>query len=180
MQIESLKIPGTYLIENNIHIDDRGSFENLYNLELLEKLETNFAIRQVNLSRNQNAGTVRGLHYQRSPAPESKIVNCVLGLVFDVMVDLRIKSEFFGCWQSVILKPSQNAVYIPDGVAHGFQTLTDNCIIQYLHSGNYVPSLSTGIRFDDPNLQISWPQEVSEVSENDIKLPLLEEIRNKL
>lgn len=177
MHVETLKIPGTYLISNTIHYDNRGAFENLYKFALTEILKTPFVVRQVNLSRNHTAGTIRGLHYQRSPALESKIINCLSGEIFDVMVDLRSDSEFFGCWQSVILKPSQNSVYIPDGVAHGFQTLTDNCIIQYLHSGSYVSFLSAGLKFDDPQLQIPWPQEVTEISDNDSKLPTLEEIR---
>lgn len=173
-------IPGTFLVSNDIHTDSRGSFENLFTLEIGENLETQFRVCQVNLSRNYRAGTLRGLHIQKTPAMESKLVSCIQGEIFDVMVDLRRDSEFFGCWQSVYLRSSESAVYVPKGVAHGFQTLTDNAVIQYLHSGSYVAALSTGVKFDDSDIQISWPREVTVISENDANLPTLMELRNTL
>jgi dTDP-4-dehydrorhamnose 3,5-epimerase len=180
MHIENLKIPGTFLIANDIHLDNRGSFENLFRLNFLENLKNEFEIRQVNLSRNQRSGTLRGLHFQKFPSRESKIVSCIDGKIFDVLVDIRPESKFYGCWQAVILEPNQNSIFIPEGVAHGFQTLSDDCVVQYLHSGDYASDLSGGIRFDDPDVQITWPRDVTAISENDTSLPFLKELRNYL
>ena len=180
MLINELKIPGTYLISNDIHIDNRGSFENIFKEKDFKDLEVEFSIKQVNLSRNTHEGTLRGLHFQKHPLTESKVVNCIFGKIFDVMVDLRPKSDFFGCWQSVILEPSGNAILIPQGVAHGFQTLTEDCVVQYLHSGEYAASLNAGLKFDDPSINMSWPQTVSVISERDRNLPTLEELQRYL
>jgi len=180
MLISDLEIPGTYLISNDVHCDNRGTFENVFREKDFEDLGIEFSIKQVNLSRNTQEGTLRGLHFQKHPSVEAKVVNCVVGKIFDVMVDLRPDSHFFGFWQSVILEPTQNAVVIPQGVAHGFQTLTKNCVVQYLHSCEYVANLSAGLRFDDPSINISWPQNVSAISERDRSLPTLEELRKYL
>jgi dTDP-4-dehydrorhamnose 3,5-epimerase len=180
MLINGLKIPGTYLIANDVHIDNRGTFENIFREKDFKDLDLGFSIKQVNLSRNKQKGTLRGLHFQKHPSTESKVVNCIAGKIFDVMVDLRPDSNFFGCWQSVILAPKQNAVVIPQGVAHGFQTLADDCVVQYLHSGEYAADLNAGLKFDDPSINISWPQNVSVISERDRNLPTLEELRKYL
>ena len=180
MLINELKIPGTYLISNDVHIDNRGSFENIFRERDFKDLDVEFSIKQVNLSRNIHEGTLRGLHFQKYPSMESKVVNCIFGKIYDVMVDLRPKSDSFGCWQSVILEPNGNAILIPQGVAHGFQTLAEDSVIQYLHSGEYVASLNAGLKFDDPSINISWPQTVSVISERDRNLPTLEELQKYL
>jgi len=180
MLINGLEIPGTYLISNDVHNDNRGTFENVFREKDFEDLGIEFSIKQVNLSRNTQEGTLRGLHFQKHPSMEAKVVNCIVGKIFDVMVDLRPDSQFFGFWQSVILEPTQDAVVIPQGVAHGFQTLTENCVVQYLHSCEYVPNLSGGLKFDDPSINISWPQNVSVISEKDRSLPTLDELRKYL
>jgi len=180
MLISDLQIPGTYLISNDVHTDNRGSFENIFKETDFKDLGVEFSIKQVNLSRNTHKGTLRGLHFQKHPSMESKIVNCMAGKIFDVMVDLRPDSHFFGFWQSVILEPAQNAVVIPRGVAHGFQTLEENCLVQYLHSGDYAADLNSGLKFDDPSVNVCWPEDISEISDRDKGLPTLVELRKQL
>jgi dTDP-4-dehydrorhamnose 3,5-epimerase len=180
MLINGLEIPGTYLIANDVHTDNRGTFENIFKEKDFKDLGLEFSIKQVNLSRNKQKGTVRGLHFQRQPSSEDKVVNCIAGKIFDVMVDLRTDSHFFGCWQSVILEPTKNAVVIPKGVAHGFQTLAEDCVVQYLHSNEYVADLNVGLKFNDPSINILWPKSISVISDRDRNLPTLEELRTYL
>jgi dTDP-4-dehydrorhamnose 3,5-epimerase len=177
MKVDELEISGSYLMTLPNYKDDRGSFENHFPQNELEFLPESFVVRQVNLSRNLQKGTLRGLHYQVEPYAESKIVSCVFGSVFDVIVDLRRDSKSFGRWQSIHLREAQNFIYVPPGVAHGFQTLEDNCVLQYLHSGQYSAPHSLGVRFDDSELDISWPLEVSNISLADQQLPNLAEMR---
>lgn len=180
MKIEGLEIAGTFEIFSSIFEDSRGKFEKIYTENFNCGHELSFQVKQVNVSRNTNRATVRGLHFQALPLMESKIVTCLSGSVFDVMVDLRPSSKSFGRWQSVILNASSNGVFIPAGVAHGFQTLTNNCVIHYLHSENYEQSLSSGIRYNDPDVNIKWPLEVSIISKNDLALPSLSELGNQI
>ncbi len=180
MKIDTLDIPGSFVFSLPVHSDIRGSFENHFPMDLLNALDEDFSIRQVNVSRNLLQGTLRGLHFQTSPYAESKIVSCLVGEVFDVIVDLRPESGHFGTWESVHLTPSVNSILVPPGVAHGFQTLTDNSVLQYLHSGRYSKSHSAGIRYDDPALQISWPLEISLVSSEDLRLPRFIDMKDLL
>lgn len=180
MKIDALNIPGSFVFTLPVHGDTRGSFENHFPKDLLNTPNVNFDIQQVNISRNLLKGTLRGLHFQTSPYAESKIVSCLVGEVFDVIVDLRPESRHFGTWESVHLTPSFNSILVPPGVAHGFQTLTDNSVLQYLHSGKYSKSHSAGVRYDDPALQISWPLETSIVSSEDLKLPTFIDMKDQL
>jgi dTDP-4-dehydrorhamnose 3,5-epimerase len=180
MKIESLEIPGTFEVFTSIFEDSRGNFEKIYSDEIYDKAGLAFRVKQSNVSRNSLKATIRGMHFQSSPLEENKIVTCVSGEIFDVMVDLRQSSKTFGLWQSVILKASLNAVFIPAGVAHGFQTLSHNCVIQYLHSENYNQSLTAGVKYDDPDIGVKWPFSVSKISKNDLSLPSFAELRSKL
>ena len=177
MKVDELEIAGSYLMTLPNSKDHRGSFENHFPQSELGFLSNSFHIKQVNLSRNIHKGTLRGLHYQVEPYAESKIVSCIIGEVFDVIVDLRQDSSSFGRWQSIQLKAAQNFVYVPPGVAHGFQTLEDNCMLQYLHSGEYSAAHSSGIRYNDSELDISWPLEISNISLADQQLPNFAEMR---
>ena len=180
MKIESLNIPGTFEILTSVFEDSRGNFEKIYSEETYRDAGLAFTVKQANISRNLKKATVRGIHFQSMPLMESKVVTCLSGEAFDVMVDLRPSSKTFGIWQSVILKACSNGVFIPAGVAHGFQTLSDNCVIHYLHSENYDPSLSRGLRYNDPDVAINWPMNLSEISKNDLMLPSLAELRGQL
>jgi dTDP-4-dehydrorhamnose 3,5-epimerase len=131
-------------------------------------------IQQANISLTRASGTLRGLHYQNPPATESRIVRCLAGAIFDVAVDLRRGSPTFLQWHGEILTGRDwNALYIPQGFAHGFQTLEPDSTVLYFHSGFYSPNLEGGFRFDDPRIGVKWPLDPSEVSARDRNHPLL-------
>lgn len=117
---------------------------------------------------------IRGLHYQAEPSPEIKLIQCLAGAVFDVLVDLRKSSPAFGRWESFELNgQAHRSLYVPGGLAHGFQCLTDDCQLFYQMSEFYYPELARGIRWDDPSLKISWPIPDPILSERDQNLPCL-------
>jgi dTDP-4-dehydrorhamnose 3,5-epimerase len=159
--------------------DKRGAFLNAFRTQ-----EPAFArgwgvrpIAQVNLSRTEAVGTVRGLHLQAPPHSEAKLVRCLRGRIWDVAVDLRPGSASSGQWNAVELSPSAaNALLIPEGCAHGFQVLEPGSELLYLHSGVWVSEAETGVRFDDPRLAIPWPLPPTGLSERDLGLPLLESV----
>ena len=130
---------------------------------------------QINHSVTQRRGTLRGLHLQRAPAQEHKLVRCLRGRVFDVVADLRRGSPSHGRWFGVELDEQLPlALWVPPGGAHGFQALSDDAQLLYQHSAAYAPALEGGVRYDDPTLAIRWPLPVSLVSERDLRLPLLD------
>lgn len=156
--------------------DLRGSFLNAYPAEdsAFVNLWGSRRIAQVNLSQTQLVGTVRGLHLQAAPYSEAKLVRCIRGRIWDVAVDLRPSSPMWGQWFATELSPDMsNALFIPEGCAHGFQVLEPGSEILYLHSETWKPEAETGIRFDDPELAISWPLSPQGLSERDLALPLL-------
>lgn len=178
MNIEPLSIAGAYEITARVHADHRGEFSRFYCESTFAEHGLNTHWVQHNRSLTKAKGAVRGMHLQYPPHAEIKLVQCVAGAVFDVLVDLRAKSSTFGQWQSVRLDASRhNAVYIPHGVAHGFQALTDDARLIYLHSSVYTPQVEGGVRHDDPDLDIAWPLPVSEVSHKDRALPSLSSIQ---
>ena len=134
-------------------------------------------IAQVNVSRTETVGTIRGLHLQAPPHSEAKLVRCLRGRVWDVAVDLRPDSATYCHWHAVELSSERaNALLIPEGCAHGFQVLEPGSELLYLHSGAWVPEAETGVRFDDPQLAIPWPLTPRGLSERDLALPLLESL----
>ena len=160
--------------------DHRGAFLNAFRAQ-----EPCFAeawgdrpIAQVNLSRTEAVGTVRGLHLQAAPHSEAKLVRCLHGRVWDVAVDLRPGSISFGHWHAVELSPAAgNALLIPEGCAHGFQVQEPGSELLYLHSGTWVPEAETGVHCSDSQLAIAWPLSITGLSERDQRLPpLLESI----
>ena len=131
-------------------------------------------IAQVNVSRTEAVGTIRGLHLQAPPHSEAKLVRCLRGRVWDVAVDLRPDSVTYGHWYAVDLSPgAANALMIPEGCAHGFQVLEPGSELLYLHSGPWVAEAETGVRFDDPQLAIPWPLPPQGPSERDLALSML-------
>jgi dTDP-4-dehydrorhamnose 3,5-epimerase len=159
--------------------DCRGSFLNLYRVQepVFTEAWGGRAIAQVNLSRTEAVGSVRGLHLQAPPHSEAKLVRCLRGRVWDLAVDLRPNSPTYGQWHAVELSPAAaNALLIPEGCAHGFQVLEPDSELIYLHSGTWVPEAETGVRFDDPELNISWPLPPLCLSDRDLTLPLLESV----
>jgi dTDP-4-dehydrorhamnose 3,5-epimerase len=130
---------------------------------------------QVNHSVTRRRGTIRGLHFQRPPAAEWKLIRCLRGHVFDVAVDLRAGSPTFGRWHVALLSAdNQRQILIPPGCAHGFQTLADDSELLYQHSAAYDPDLEDGVRHDDPHLAIAWPEPATSVSPRDLGLPALD------
>jgi dTDP-4-dehydrorhamnose 3,5-epimerase len=165
-------LDGSYTIEIEKRGDDRGFFARLFcEREFAQHgLETRFV--QINNSLSAKRGTLRGLHYQLPPAAEVKVVRCVRGALWDVILDLRAGSPTFGKWfGSELSADNRRMMYVPRGFAHGFITLTDDAEAIYLVSDFYSPDNERGVRFDDPGHQIAWPINPTEVSEKDRKWP---------
>jgi dTDP-4-dehydrorhamnose 3,5-epimerase len=159
--------------------DHRGAFLNAFRAQepAFAQAWGDRAISQMNLSRTEAVGAVRGLHFQAPPHSEAKLVRCLRGRVWDVAVDLRPDSPTCGHYYAVQLSPgAANALLIPEGCAHGFQVLEPGSELLYLHSGAWVPEAETGVRFDDPQLAISWPLPPLGMSERDLTLPLLKSL----
>jgi len=155
--------------------DSRGFFERIFCQETLGQFLHGKTICQINRTFTQTRGTVRGLHFQYAPYAETKIVTCLKGAVWDVAVDLRRGSPTLLKHHSVLLTEDNHQCYvIPEGFAHGFQTLTSDCELLYLHTATYEPSAEGGLRFDDPTLAIHWPLAVTELSPRDAKHPLID------
>lgn len=154
--------------------DDRGSLERLFCDEVFHGCGIHKSIKQINRTTTRQAGTVRGLHFQHPPHAEAKIVQCLRGAVFDVALDLRRGSPTFLQWHGELLSAENGvALVIPEGFAHGLQTLEDDTELLYLHTASYCPSAEDGVSPLDPKLAICWPMPVSEISERDRNHPPL-------
>ena len=158
MKFTELQIPGVWLIAPEPVSDERGSFSRLNCAEEFASLGLCTSWLQVSESYNIAAGTLRGLHWQDAPHSETKLIRCVHGAIFDVIVDIREKSPTYGRWTSIELNAgTNNQIYIPAGCAHGFQTLSDYTRVTYQISSAYTPASARGIRWNDPALAIVWP-----------------------
>jgi dTDP-4-dehydrorhamnose 3,5-epimerase len=177
MKFVSLAGSDAKFIELDIHSDTRGRFARTWCSELFEKAGIDFNPVQANTSLTRTKGAVRGMHFQRPPHADAKIVRCSLGRIHDVIVDLRQGSPTAGCVIETLLDGGEGAtmLYVPPGFAHGFQTLSDNVVVEYLMGAPYVASLYDGVRYDDPLLAITWPEPVTEISDNDLRWPDLAE-----
>jgi dTDP-4-dehydrorhamnose 3,5-epimerase len=174
MRFEPTGIAGLWLVRLDRSEDARGSFARLFDREEFSAhgLPADFA--QCSLSVTRRAGTLRGLHFQRPPHGEVKLVRCVRGAVFDVVADLRQGSPTYRHWRGFHLDSHGDvALCIPQGYAHGFQTLQDDCEMLYQISAPHAPDYADGARFDDPALAIGWPRPVTLVSERDRSWNLL-------
>ncbi len=172
MKFAETELPGVFLIELDLLADDRGAFARSFCLDEFKSVGIDFRVVQANISFNKYAGTLRGMHYQTPPHEEAKVVRCTSGALYDVVVDLRVDSPTRGRWISAELNADNRAaMFIPEGCAHGFQTLVDNTEISYLMSERYAPEAASGVRFDDPAFGIDWPLAVSSVSEQDENWP---------
>lgn len=154
--------------------DDRGWFMRVFCKAELNKISHTKEIVQINHSYTGKKGSIRGMHFQEFPKAEIKIVKCLSGSIFDVMIDLRKGSTTFLKWYGDILSAeNKHMMYIPEGFAHGFQTLKPDCEILYLHTEFYSPEYEKAIRYDDPKISIAWPEEVTDISERDKSHPHL-------
>jgi dTDP-4-dehydrorhamnose 3,5-epimerase len=172
MQIEATPIAGLWLLRTRPVADTRGSLTRLYCADALHAVAPGLRFVQTNHTLTHRRGSVRGLHFQRAPALEHKLVRCLRGAVYDVAADLREGSATFGQCFGVELH-GELQLLIPPGVAHGFQALRPGVEMLYQHSAAYAPQHEAGVRHDDPALAIRWPLPVSEVSERDRNHPLL-------
>ena len=162
------------LIERKPIGDDRGYLERLFCAEEMQLLTSGKCIAQINHTLTARCGTVRGLHFQYPPYAEIKFVSCLRGQVFDVAVDLRQGSSTFLQWHAEILSgDNHKTLVIPEGFAHGFQAMQDDCEMLYLHTSAYQPSHEGGLSAKDPRLDIRWPCEITEWSERDASHSLL-------
>jgi dTDP-4-dehydrorhamnose 3,5-epimerase len=165
-------LSGAYVIELDRHVDERGFFARTF-------CEREFAAHglparfpQSNLSRGTRAGTLRGLHYNAAPHREAKLVRCVAGAVWDVIVDLRAGSPTRLRWFGVELSAERGeALFVPEGFAHGFITLADACDVSYQMGAFYVPEAARGLRWDDPGIGIVWPRSPAVISDRDRAYP---------
>lgn len=169
-----LPLKNLKIIQRKPIMDDRGYLERLFCKQDLSKLINGKSIEQVNYTMTALRGTVRGMHFQAMPFTEIKFVSCLRGEIFDVVVDLRAGSPTFLHHHAEILSEDNRKMFvIPEGFAHGFQTLTDQCEILYFHTSIYQPGSDCGLNPFDPRLAIKWPFALSKISERDANHPML-------
>ena len=175
MKFTPTPVDGAYVLDVNRIGDERGYFGRLWCENEMREQGLVAKIRQSNIGFSPQAGTLRGLHYQRAPHEEVKIVRCTRGSVFDVVVDVRPQSPTFRRWFGIELNPDNaSMLYVPEGCATGYLTLEDNSEIYYNTSAIYAPEAATGVRYDDPAFQIDWPREITVLSDNDKNWPDLD------
>lgn len=161
-------LSGSYIIELTPFSDSRGWFARTYCKDKFEEIGHTKEWLQLNHSATYQQGSIRGMHYQLPPYSEIKLVRCIAGAVYDVIVDLRKTSSTFLQWFGVELSAqNKKMLYIPEGFAHGFQTLENNCELIYHHTEFYTPAAEAGIKYDDPGVNIQWPLLLTEISDRD-------------
>ncbi|MGO9761923.1 MAG: dTDP-4-dehydrorhamnose 3,5-epimerase [Solirubrobacteraceae bacterium] len=159
MRFEESPLPGVWTIELDPFDDQRGSFARTFDVEEFRARGLQMRVVQCNAAFNRRRGTLRGMHYQAEPHGEPKLVRCVRGAAFHVALDLRPESPTYRYWHGVELSAAnRRSLYLPRGVAHGSQTLVDDCEILYLMGHRYVPEAARGVRWDDPAFAIAWPE----------------------
>ncbi len=174
MRFQPTPLAGAYVIELEPNADERGSFARIWCRDEFLRHGLNPDLAQCSTSFNRKRGTLRGLHFQAEPHGEAKLVRCTRGRIYDVIVDLRPDSRSFRKWFAVELWPDSNtSVYVPEGFAHGFQTLEDDSEVLYMISAPYAPDAARGVRWNDPALGIRWPLPDPILSARDREFPLL-------
>jgi len=163
------ELSDAYIIDITPFEDDRGLFARTWCKKEFEAHGLNSSIMQANISQNKLRGTLRGLHWQREPYAECKLVRCTRGAILDVIVDLRPGSDTFKSWIGVELtEQNHRTLLVPEGFAHGFQTLEDDSEVFYQVTQFYTPDVERGARYDDPAFAIEWPMDVAAISEKDL------------
>ncbi|NNN20564.1 MAG: dTDP-4-dehydrorhamnose 3,5-epimerase family protein [Acidimicrobiales bacterium] len=172
--LQSLDIEGCYIFNPEIHSDERGLFVKHLEQSILRDLELDISSMYLCTATNLEKGTLRGLHFQESPFEETKIVRCSQGECFDVLVDFRPKSDTYLKWVGINLKSeSFSSIIVSPGIAHGYITLTDNCVLEYFICGEFNQDAQKGIRWNDPAVSVNWPLLPTVVSSRDAQFPLL-------
>ena len=158
MKFSETKLSGAFVIEIEKIEDERGFFARIWDNNEFKKQGLSSKLMQCSVSFNKNKGTLRGMHFQKEPFQEVKIVKCIQGKIFDVIIDLRVESRTYKKWFGVELSADkQKMIYVPEGFAHGFQTLEDNTHVLYQMSNWFSPEHEKGIRWDDKDFNIKWP-----------------------
>lgn len=165
-------MPGAFAIELEPIADERGSFARVFSSAEFSKHGLSGAVAECSISYNRSSNTLRGLHYQVAPSQECKLIRCSRGAVFDVLVDLRPDSPAYCRWAGIELDSMTNrVVYVPQGVAHGFLTLSDDSEVSYQISAPYAPHHARGVRWNDPSFAIEWPLPVEIIARRDAEYP---------
>ncbi len=174
MRFIPTELEGAFVIELELIEDDRGFFARSWCAAEFESRKLDSRLVQCNVSFNRTRGTLRGMHYQKPPHEEVKLVRCTSGAIYDVIVDIRTDSPTCRKWVGVELTADNHRMlYVPRGFAHGFQTLTDDSEVFYQMSEAYHPASASGFRYDDPTVNVDWPVACAIVSDKDQALPLL-------
>lgn len=175
MIFHETELAGAYVVEPEPIEDQRGFFARTFCAETFARQGLAASFDQISISFNRTAGVLRGLHLQRPPKAEAKLIRCTAGAVFDVIVDLRAGSPTYGRWIGVELSAAnRRQLYVPPGLAHGFQAIMDGTELAYHIASPYAPELQDGVRFDDPDLAVAWPDPHGAiVSDRDRNLPTL-------
>jgi dTDP-4-dehydrorhamnose 3,5-epimerase len=174
MRFVETPIAGAFAVHHEVRSDARGRFKRQYCEREFAEAGLSTRWLQVNHSVTLGKGSIRGMHFQRPPAAEAKLVSCSSGRAFDVLVDLRRGSPTFLKWTGVEIDEA-TSFYLPEGCAHGFQTLTEEVHLIYQHSAFYAPDTEGGVRFDDSAIGIEWPVAVTTVSDRDRSFPLIDD-----
>jgi dTDP-4-dehydrorhamnose 3,5-epimerase len=175
MRFMDTPIPGAKVIDPSPHQDDRGRFMRAWCAREFAENGLSFSPVQANLGLSVHKGTVRGMHFQEAPALEAKLVRCTRGSMFDVVLDLRPESPSYGQWYGTELSADNGRMlFVPEGCAHGYQTLEEGTEMYYMASEFYTPAVARGVRFNDPVFNIQWPLPATAMSEQDRNWPLLE------
>lgn len=174
MKFISTKLKGAFIIELDKFQDNRGFFANAWDKKKFEEEGLSTELTECNIAFNKKKGTVRGFHYQAEPFEGTKLIRCTKGKVLDITLDLRPNSNTYKEWISIELTNDNYKLnYVPKGCAHGYQTLEDNSEVLYLMSQEYMPKYERGVRYSDPAFKISWPLDVSVISEKDLSWKFL-------
>jgi dTDP-4-dehydrorhamnose 3,5-epimerase len=174
MRFTKTGIAGAMVIDPSPHQDDRGRFMRTWCAQEFSKHGIDFVPVQESMGFSVHKGTVRGMHFQTKPAVEAKLVRCTRGAIFDVVLDLRPGSSSYAKWHAVELNPEKGRMlYLPEGCAHGYQTLEEGTEMCYMTSAFYTPDAVGGARFDDPVFDIQWPLTPTAISEQDRNWPLV-------
>ena len=173
MLLRATKLPGVYVLEPERHEDERGFFARVWCRDEFTARGLNGDLSQISVSYNRRRGTLRGMHWQAAPHAEAKVVRCTRGAIFDVALDLRRDVPTTRQWVGIELTAANgHALYIPEGCAHGFQTLSDDTEVLYLISAPYHATAARGARWDDPAFAIAWPAGERIINERDRNWPL--------
>jgi dTDP-4-dehydrorhamnose 3,5-epimerase len=176
MIFHKTRIDGVFFVRLETHGDARGYLKRTFCKREFSQMGFSAEFVQMNHTFTKHIGTVRGFHFQHPPLAEAKLIRCIRGAVFDVALDLRKGSKTFLQWISVELSAENNTmILIPEGCAHGFQSLADDCEMLYNHTAYYEPSLEAGVRIDDPRINTQWPLPIQHQSERDKSFTLISE-----